>query len=218
MSVQAVIAARGGAGAKSRCAGVLGPAERDRLAAAMLGDMLQTLLGMDAVAAVHVVTPTARLAELARRRGALALVEAGAAGLNAAFEAAIRRIAARGRDEAIVLLLGDLPALAAGDLERLLAAHGPDRIVLCPAEADGGTAAVVMAASSPFRPAFGADSFARHLSNAAAAGLETSIVHAPSLAFDVDRPIDLERVRRLIPTSRTARLLDRLGASHEAAA
>ncbi|HEX4179994.1 MAG TPA: hypothetical protein VHY32_04325, partial [Caulobacteraceae bacterium] len=67
---QAVIAVRGGRTAKSRCAGTLSGADRARLTAVMLEDMLAALARCEEVAQAWVVTPTPDLAALARAHGA----------------------------------------------------------------------------------------------------------------------------------------------------
>ena len=59
---QVVIAVRGGANTKSRCAPVLSGVERDALTEVMLADMLAALARTRGVAAVWVVTPTPHLA------------------------------------------------------------------------------------------------------------------------------------------------------------
>lgn len=202
MTADVVIAVRGGRSAKSRCAGVLAPGIRERLVEAMLGDMLDAAFMARGVRAVHVVTPTPSLAIFARERGAWVIAEDAATGLNGAFDLARSRIAA---ESALALLPGDLPALDAGELSAVIAAWRPGSVVLVPASADGGTGALVLPASSPLPASFGLDSFARHRAAAEACGLAVTVMDAPSLAFDVDRPADLETAKRL--PGRTAALL-----------
>lgn len=202
MTADVVIAVRGGRSAKSRCASVLAPDMRERLVEAMLGDMLDAAVGTANIRAVHVVTPTQSLARLARDRGARVIVEDHPTDLNGAFDLARAQIPG---DGAIVLLPGDLPALQAAELSEVIARWSPGAVILAPAKADGGTGALVLPAGSGFATSFGHDSFLRHRAAAGSAGLRAHVVEAPGLAFDIDRPSDLEAARDL--SGRTGALL-----------
>ncbi len=215
MSAHVVLAVRGGGDAKSRCAPRLDSAGRDGLVKAMLGDMLDALARCPSVRAVHVVTPTAEIADFAAKAGASVILEQPPGGLNAAFAMARDRIAAHAPRAILALLPGDLPLLNPDELESLLRlARGPRRVVLAPA-GDGGTGALVHRADIEFPLAFGVDSFQRHRSAAEALGLDTRVVQAPSLGLDVDRPEDLDRVLAAAPGGRTAALIHAQGARPE---
>ena len=217
MKAVVVIAARGGPGAKSRCRGRLPGRQREALVEAMLYDMLQALAGCVSVDRVYVTTPTAALARLAARSGAVVILEHGPPDLNRAFSDARRRIAAAAPDCVVALLPGDLPLLDPAEVSACIAAAREGAVVLTPATADGGTGAVVQRADLPLTLAFGADSFRRHCSAAASLGLETRVIEAPSLGFDLDRPEDLDAVGRL-RDGRTAALLRGLAAAEGEAA
>jgi 2-phospho-L-lactate guanylyltransferase len=189
-----VIAVRGGPNAKSRCADRLDEGEREHLVEAMLGDMLDALAGSTVIRQVHVATPTPSLARLAGARPGVSVILEQPAGLNAAFENARRRVAAEDPDAALALMPGDLPLLDRTELEAALAQVAPGRVGLVAASADGGTGAVLLPAGTPFAFAFGPDSFNRHLAVARQADLAPFVVDAPSLAFDVDGPLDLDRL------------------------
>jgi 2-phospho-L-lactate guanylyltransferase len=207
MSAQVVIAARGGPSAKSRLASRLDLARREALVEVMLADMLTALAACPAVLRAYVTTPTPGLAHLAARAGATVILERGSDDLNGAFDRARRRIAADDPDTTVVLLPGDLPRLDAGDLEACLELADPGRLVLAPASADAGTGALVFSAAVALPLAFGAGSFGKHLAAARTLGLETRIVRAPGLGFDIDRPADLDALLALGPTRRTGALL-----------
>jgi len=210
MSTYAVIVARGGEGAKTRWGAALGAAQRGELIAAMLADMIEALKACPAVDEIWLVTPTAALAEAARAAGARVLLEAEARGINRAFEAGREAIAAVEPEAVILALPGDLPLIERTEIETALDARPEGGVALVPASADGGTGAVVLRASDPFVFRFGADSFAKHLAAAHAAGLSTHIERASGLGLDIDRPEDLEEVLRRAPAGRTARLLVQL--------
>jgi 2-phospho-L-lactate guanylyltransferase len=205
VSRHVVIAARGGPSAKSRLAGRLDAAARAALVEAMLADMLAALSAAEA--RVYVTTPTAALAQVAARAGAMVILERGDGGLNGAFEAARRRIADLDPDGKVLLLPADLPRFEAQDALACLDLTAPGRLVLVPADADGGTGALAMTAAMPLPLAFGPGSFGRHLAAARSLGLEARVIHAASLAFDLDRPNDLDALLALGGASRTLAVL-----------
>jgi len=217
MRAAVVIAARGGLGAKSRCRGRLHGSQREALVEAMLLDMLQALAGCVAIHRVYVTTPTAALASLAARNGAVVILEHGPPDLNRAFSDARRRIAAMAPTSVVALLPGDLPLLDPTELAACIAIAQEGAIVLAPATTGGGTGAVVQRADLPLRLAFGPGSFRKHQLAAASLGLEPRVIEAPSLGFDLDRPEDLDAVARL-HDGRTAALLRKFAVAGEAAA
>ncbi|ODT88304.1 2-phospho-L-lactate guanylyltransferase [Phenylobacterium sp. SCN 70-31] len=205
MNAHVVIAVRGGTAAKSRCADRLNGRDREGLVQAMLVDMLQALSRCSSVRTLHVVTQSPDIACTAERAGASAILEPAPSDLNGAFEMARARLTARHGNELIAFLPGDLPLAAAHDVERLLAlASGEPKIVLAPADLDGGTAAVVHPADLPFPLAFGPNSFQRHQAAAHAGGFNLHVTHAGSLGFDVDHPGDLDLVVASAPHGCTA--------------
>jgi 2-phospho-L-lactate guanylyltransferase len=210
MTVRAVIAVRGGEGAKSRCVPHLDAVARGELVRAMLLDMIAALSASRRIDEVEVVTPTPELAEAARTAGAQVLFESEPRGLNAAFEAARERLRNADPEAVMAALPGDLPLLDAGELEPVLASLAPGEVALAPASADGGTGAVILRAAAPFDFRFGADSFRRHWEGALQAGLTPVRLAAPSLGLDIDRPEDLAALERRRPGERTARFLSRL--------
>lgn len=191
---QVVVAVRGGLDAKSRCAEALDGPDRARLTAAMLEDMLAAVARCPDASTTWVVTPTPELADLARRRHARAILQEGRQegprGLNAAFAQALSIVGEQAPYDPVVLLPGDLPLLEPDDLGaaiRLLRTHG---VVLAPS-LDGGTGLVGMRAGASLSPAFGPDSFRRHVAEARRSALSVAVVVASSLGPDVDRPEDL---------------------------
>lgn len=190
---QAVIAARGGAQAKSRCAGALSGQDRAALTAAMLEDMLLALSRCPEVSRTWVVTPTRELAELARRHGAAVIGQEGPATLNGAFAQAIAEVSDSAPYDPVVLMPGDLPLLQADDVAAAVLLARTHAMVLAPA-LDGGTGLLGLRAGVDFEPAFGADSFRRHSAMALERGLTVGLVVASSLSHDVDTPEDLTNV------------------------
>lgn len=201
--IHVVLAARGGAKAKSRLAAL--PAdERSALVAAMLADMLAVLLPSPAFASVTVVTPTPEIAAVARAAGAAVMAEPAGGGINAAFAAAREAIVARDADALLCALPADLPLLAPGELEAAAARAVQGTCVLVPAHDGEGTGAVIAPAAAELAFAFGSDSLQCHCRAVAQAGLEALIVPSPGLSHDVDSAADLAEAARLAPASRTA--------------
>lgn len=205
--IEAVIAVRGGPAGKSRLAERLAPAEREALVAAMLVDMLAALARCPSVERVRVTTPTPALAEAAHAAGALVTKEGETGDLNAAFEAVRREIAATTPDKPVLFLPGDLPLIEPAQIERLVRAAGPGRIALAPAQADGGTAALVAPAGLPLDLAFGDDSFTRHRAAAGRLGVAVETLRLPSLGLDIDRPADIDEFHHRGGGGQTARAL-----------
>jgi hypothetical protein len=216
MRAAVVIAARGGLGAKSRCRGRLHGSQREALVEAMLLDMLQALAGCVAIHRVYVTTPTAALASLAARNGAVVILEHGPPDLNRAFSDA-----------------------AAGSPRWLQPAWSPCCRATCrywirqnsrPASPSRRRAPSCSrrrprrrhrrrgAARRP-APAVGVRS--RQLPQTPAGRRltwpRTPVIEAPSLGFDLDRPEDLDAVARL-HDGRTAALLRKFAVAGEAAA
>jgi 2-phospho-L-lactate guanylyltransferase (CobY/MobA/RfbA family) len=84
------------------------------------------------------------------------------------------------------LLDGADAALAAG--------NGRALVVVAPADARGGTNALLVTPPNLIDPKFGETSLEAHLRAAAQADATVQLVHDPALAFDLDTPDDLERL------------------------
>jgi 2-phospho-L-lactate guanylyltransferase len=182
--------------AKRRLAPVLPDAARRRLVLAMLEDVLAALAQVEGIARVVVVTPDARVAELAQGAGAVVLREARAAGLNAAVRRGLGYAAAEGAAQALVLP-GDVPLATAEELQRLVATSATParpRATLVPALDGDGTNALLLAPPDAMQPSFGPGSFVRHLAQAVARRLDAQVLQLPGIAVDIDQPHDLARL------------------------
>ena len=190
--VWAVIVARVGNGAKSRLAGALSPSQRQTLALAMLGDVVDVCMQAREVLAgtLAVVDKAARYVVL--RAGALILDDPGDGDMNAAVAAAVRSASRRGATSVLVLP-GDVPSITSRDLATLVAAAGhAERAVIVAASRDGdGTNALLLRPPDVIAPAFGPPSVDRHLRAGLAAGAFTRVQTNLGLARDVDTPADL---------------------------
>jgi 2-phospho-L-lactate guanylyltransferase len=198
---QVVVPVKGGPDAKSR---LRAPDGVDRL-------VLARALALDTVAAavaavgskqVVVVTSDAEVASAVTQLGARTEPDPGG-GLNAAIQAGLVAVPA---DRPVAVLLGDVPALRAVDLNAALAAADrTDRWFVADAE---GTGTVLLGAreASAAQPRFGSGSAARH----EAAGHVRLDVDLDRLRRDVDDEASLSEALRLGVGPNTAALLAHL--------
>lgn len=175
---------------KSRLSPSLGRGGVERLAVAMLGDVLEALLGAQGLDRVAVVTPDANVARAAIDAGAEALLRDDP-GLNAAIDAAAGELAP-GEHDALLVVLGDVAGIETSDVDALLDAAPAIGVALAPSS-DGGTAALLRSPAGVIGSAFGADSAKRHRELAEAAGVPYLEVPLDSLCLDLDEPEDLDR-------------------------
>ncbi len=176
--------------AKSRLGGVLTPAERRRLARAMLLDVLDAVQATTGIDAVLVVTADAEVARLAQGQGTRILRDAFETGVNEAVAQATSLLTAEGRD-GVVILPADVPLANPDELRAVLAAMAMGSIVLVPASGEGGTNLIAAAPPSLVDPCFGVDSFAKHVAAARARGIAPKIMRLDGIGHDVDNPHDL---------------------------
>jgi 2-phospho-L-lactate guanylyltransferase len=204
------------AAGKSRLAGRLSREALERLALAMLGDVVEALGRVADLACVAVVTPDPRVAEEAAAIGAEPMLRDDP-GLNPALDAAGEILAARGA-KALLVVLGDVPAVRAEDVARMFEALrglGGRGVVLAPSR-DGGTSALLRAPWNVIPNRFGKQSAAAHREAAHHAGLPYSELPLASLAVDLDRIEDAEALRASTEAPRTRALLAELGLGGEA--
>jgi 2-phospho-L-lactate guanylyltransferase len=172
-------------GAKSRLAGVLGAPERAELMRSMLGHVVQAVRGAG-VERITLVTP-----EDLSLPGVGRFDDRGLP-WNDALAAAIREIVT---EPLVAVVSADLPLLAPDEVRALLHAT-PERGLAIGRATDGGTNGVAMRPPGVVVTCFGEPQSARlHGDIAQAAGVEFVVVDQPGLAFDVDTPEDLERMR-----------------------
>jgi 2-phospho-L-lactate guanylyltransferase len=213
--IHAVVPVKSLAAGKSRLRERHPAAAVDRLAAALLEDVLAGLLGVPELARVVVASPDAQVAEIARRAGAEALTRDDA-GLNPAVDAATAALCAPADDALVVL--GDVAGLRSAEVSELLAACPRPGVALAPSR-DGGTSALIRRPHTVIAAGFGPASAARHRALAAAAGVPCAELALPSLAIDVDEPRDLEALLASSgPAPHTRRVLRELAAAGRAPA
>jgi len=183
---------------KSRLLPQLPDEDRQALTLAMLEDLIEALQATPGLDRIAVTTPDPAVARHASRAGAQILMRPEP-GLNAALEEGRARLAAeRGREEALLIVLGDVAGALPEDFAQLLAAASPSAgpeasagVWLAPSS-DGGTSALLQRPADLIPCCFGHDSAKRHREAAAAVGAAYQELPLPSLAIDLDAPEDLE--------------------------
>jgi 2-phospho-L-lactate guanylyltransferase len=181
---------------KARSAG------KQRLAAALPGELRTTLIRTMLARVLGVLDATPgieRVLVISPDRDQLppsvpVFADAGT-GLNAALEASLAQLP--DAVQRLLIVSADLPLLESADLAALMAAAGAEGIALAPDHAGTGTNALFLRLPSTFRFQFGAGSFLRHVSEAARLGAPAVTVARPGLAFDIDEPADLARLRAM---------------------
>lgn len=212
MRTAAVLPVKSFSRAKQRLGDAIGGSEREQLAAAMVSDVLSTLVAVPELDEVILVTAEPVAARAGEAAGVTVVTDPDESGQSAAAARGIDAALVRGA-ERVVLVPGDCPALDARELGVLLARSGA--VVIVPDRHGSGTNALLLTPPTAIAPSFGAGSFARHAALARAAGAEVKVCELPSLSLDVDTPDDLAALRRALESRgdaapRTRAVLDRL--------
>ena len=181
-----VIAAKRLDAAKSRLAGPTGN-HRAELAIGMLLDTVSAARAALGVTAVLVVTDDERIGGAVSSIGARAVADISGEGLNAAFHHGIAAATLQYPGVGVALLAGDLPALRPDELESALQAADDAEVVAVADHVGTGTTMLAARTLASLHPAFGVDSFARHV----AAGAVAVTGELQGLRCDVDEAADL---------------------------
>jgi 2-phospho-L-lactate guanylyltransferase len=206
-AVWIVIPVKETSGAKQRLAPVLPAPVRQKLALAMLEDVLAAVSAVEGLAGVMLVTIDPQAATLAHRYGAEVISDGARDGHTGAVNAGARHLIAH-RRTTMLTLPGDVPLVTAAEIEQLIAAHGPaPAFTIAAAHDDLGSNAILMSPPDAVTLRFGEDSFFPHLAAARAHGIEPCVLRLPGLAFDIDNPQDLHHFAQLGPTTRAGRLI-----------
>jgi 2-phospho-L-lactate guanylyltransferase len=206
VKITIIVLARDPRTAKTRLRGALGPAGRERLAAAMLDDVVAAAVATGWP--VLVVTDARSIAARARVAGASAMVAAARGTRDGARRGLTR--AERGGAAAALIVAADVPLVRSADLRRIAAAGRRAEVVIVPDRRGSGTNALFLRPPSRIAPRFGRRSLAAHR---AAAGVDGRVISIARLGLDVDTPADLQALRRAKRRAgpRTRGALDRDG-------
>ncbi len=221
MRTAAILPVKRFAAAKSRLGASVADSLRERLARAMVADVLLALAQCAAIERTIVVTLEDSLLETAREHGAEIIADSGEQSQSSAVKLGVRRALAEGI-ERVLCIPGDCPALDPRELDELLAAcaRGPARatgaeVVIVPDRHGTGTNGLMLRPPDAIAPSFGPGSCERHRALAAAAGVSCRVEHPSSLLLDVDTGADLAALQARLgagdaPAARTRAVLGRL--------
>ncbi len=191
---------------KTRLGPAMAPLERAALTLTMLEDLLDAAVAVPNWR-VWVVSPDEAVLEIAARRRARPVVDAGTT-LTGAVGLAERLAVDEGVD-ALAILLGDLPLVTVGSLGKALRTIGP--VVACPSLSDDGTNLLLRRPPQSIVARFGTSSFEKHRRAALDLGLPFAEFRAPEIAFDLDRPEDIPVLLARGPDTRTAHACREMG-------
>jgi 2-phospho-L-lactate guanylyltransferase len=197
MSHWALIPIKGFDRGKSRLSEVLAPLERAELARDLFGHVLQVLRASPAIDDIAVVSDSPEALEYAARLGAVALPDAdGSQGLADVVDGALQELERRGATS-VMICMSDLPDLTVQDIASVARQLDESDVVLVPDLLQQGTNVIAVKPATGLPSCLGhEDSLERHHARARALGLTVRVQLSSGIAFDVDRPHDLERLRR----------------------
>jgi 2-phospho-L-lactate guanylyltransferase len=178
---------------KSRLSPLLDADERSSFARRLLEHVLDVLAACE-LDGILVATGGDDVASLAASRGAEVLRDQGEGSLADVVDRALAHVASRGAATALVLM-ADLPRITPADVNVLLDALDGHDIALVRDHLGRHTNALVLSPPTAMATCFGRDdSFAAHHASALAAGLRAVVVENERIAFDVDLPVDHQRL------------------------
>jgi 2-phospho-L-lactate guanylyltransferase len=179
--------------AHGRLSGLLGPEQRNRLAEATFLDALGKIRQCKTLDETVVVTSDPSVARQSRWLGHLVVEQGEDLGHSAAASAGARAALELGADR-VAMLPTDCPLMDSAELDDRLGTT-PRAALIVPDRHGTGTNALVLSPPAAFRPAFGPDSCARHVSLARAAGIGFALEKLESMALDLDTPEDMALLR-----------------------
>lgn len=178
---------------------------RAELALAFACDTASAALSCPRVAELVVVTDDPDVSSALAGLGAVIVPDADSGGLNSAIRLGTASVS--GAPGGVAVLLSDLPALRAGELDAALAQAAPLRHAMVADATGKGTTLLAAGVGVPLDPAFGRASHARHL----ARGARDIQAAVPSLRRDVDTAEDLACATLLGLGRQTAAVCTRAG-------
>ncbi|MBA3447813.1 MAG: 2-phospho-L-lactate guanylyltransferase [Pseudaminobacter sp.] len=194
--------------AKTRLAAILDAAERRALARAMLLGVFGTLSRVRELAGILVVTSDVEAASIARLFGAAVIPDPVEDGTRNAVGRGMRRLD-EARAAGVIVVPGDVPFVTVAELTTVLVAMRSSRVVVVPATRDGGTNILGVSPPAFMPPAYGPDSFTRHVAAARSIGVEPEILSLDGAGHDIDVAADLVLDQGEGPASRTRACLGR---------
>lgn len=184
-------------------------AERGRLVLAMALDTACAARAAAGVSRVIVVSNDPTVRRAVEAQGCVCLPDEPASGLNPALRRGADWARAQAPGDGVAALTADLPALRGGQLAMALAVGATSRASVVADRHGAGTTLYAAGPTAEFEPAFGPDSFRRHVASGAVAVL-AGAGELAGLRHDVDTLDDLRAALPLGLGPRTAALIERV--------
>jgi 2-phospho-L-lactate guanylyltransferase len=202
----AIVPVNESSAAKTRLARTLTRRERACLSLAMLSDVLDALRQTEGIRQILVVTRDINAARLGARKGAHAISEGRAHGLNPAVRRGIR-FAERESADQVLIVPADVPLAKSSNFRKILRMGRNARALIVPSYDLGGTNALLLRPPRVMPISYGRDSFRRHCRLARKRNLRIRILKLQSVGLDADTPLDLVRIRSASGNTRSQRFL-----------
>ncbi len=167
--------------------------ERTILVQELLQRAVDALGNSGAITQILVVSPDQELLGRVARFGVDSLPQPGQ-GLNEGLEYARQMVRQRWQGAPLIVVLPDLPMIAAADIDAIISLSAQTTVVVAPDRHGVGTNAIWLPSSAAVPFQFGEGSLRRHRRAAAALGLALRYYQRPGTAFDIDTVQDLELV------------------------
>lgn len=195
MSVTAIVPLKALDHSKQRLAGRLSAVERRALMRTLFVHVLETCIAAEAIDETLAIVGDDDGVALAQHLSVTAVRDPGE-DLNSALRHATAQLPPASTS---LVIVADLPRVTADDLDAIVVAgqHTPSVVIVAPTH-DGGTGALLRRPAAVITPTFGVRSAAAHLDAARMAGARAGVIIRPGLAYDVDRPADLDRYAGLL--------------------
>lgn len=194
MSTLAVLPIKTFSEAKQRLSNHLTDRQRHLLMAAMAADVIEAVGRAKHLADLLIVSDEDEISVLANHHR-IDMVPDRKSGSHSAGALIGTNLALAQGYRSVLLLPGDCPLLDPQEIDTLLSKYSglhSGSVVVVPDRHGSGTNALLLAPPNAIEPAFGPDSFNRHLNLARQAGLPAASEPIPSLALDLDTVEDLQ--------------------------
>ncbi len=156
----------------------------------------RALLESAVVDAIWVVSPDPAIVDWVGQFQVEALWQPGH-GLNPGLQYARDMLLQRRRCTGLLVILPDLPLVAAADIAALVRASAERTVVLAPDRHARGTNALLLRPPDALPFCFGEDSLRLHTQAARTQGLACRLYRAAGTAIDLDTPSDLEYAEKI---------------------
>ena len=180
--------------AKHRLESVLNPIQRRNLFAAMLEDVLATVMAVPEFVQVAVATICPTAAEIARRYGASVLSTVQDEGQTKAVARTASTLEENGIKH-MLMLPGDVPLVTVKEIQTVLEVHGnAPTMTIVPARDEQGSNCIALSPPTAVPLRFGPNSYFPHLETARKMGLTLNTTKLAGIGLDIDTEDDLQEL------------------------